>query len=98
MQIAAVTDREITRMLVGWSWHGYAEASIRRTRNSLSSFFAWAVRERPIAVNPVTVRRVPRSNAPRTGMCPFGEDDLERLWERASEKNRRLADLVLLAV
>jgi integrase len=97
MQIAAVTDREITRVLVGWSRHGFAEASVRRTRNSLSSFFAWAVRERLIAVNPVTVTRVPRSHAPRTEMYPFGEEDLERLWERASETNRRLADLVLLA-
>ena len=97
MQIAAVTDREITRVLVGWSRHGFAEASVRRTRNSLSSFFAWAVRERLITVNPVTVTRVPRSHAPRTEMYPFGEDDLERLWERASEKNRRLGDLVLVA-
>ena len=97
MQIAAVTDREITRILVGWSRHGFAEASVRRTRNSLSSFFAWAVRERLITVNPVTVTRVPRSHTTRTEMYPFGEDDLERLWERASEKNRRLADLVLLA-
>ena len=97
MQIGAVTDREITHVLVGWSRHGYAEASIRRTRNSLSSFFAWAVRERLITLNPVTVTRVPRSHAPRTEMYPFGEDDLELLWERAAEKNRRLADLVLLA-
>jgi integrase len=97
MQIAAVTDREITRVLVGWSQHGFAEASVRRTRNSLSSFFAWAVRERLIIVNPVTATRVPRSHTPRTEMYPFGEDDLERLWERASEMNRRLADLVLLA-
>jgi integrase len=97
MQIAAVTDREITRVLVGWSQHGFAEASVRRTRNSLSSFFSWAVRERLIVVNPVTTTRVPRSHTPRTEMYPFGEDDLERLWERASEMNRRLADLVLLA-
>jgi len=55
------------------------------------------VRERLITVNPVTVTRVPRSHTTRTEMYPFGEDDLERLWERASEKNRRLADLVLLA-
>jgi site-specific recombinase XerD len=97
MQIAAVTDREITRVLVGWSRHGFAEASVRRTRNSLSSFFAWAVRERLITVNPVTVTRVPRSLAPRTEMYPFGEEDLERLWARATQKNRRLADLALLA-
>jgi integrase len=97
MQIAAVTDQEVTRVLVGWSRHGFAEASVRRTRNSLSSFFGWAVRERLITVNPVTVTRVPRSHAPRTEMYPFGEDDLERFWERACEKNRRLADLVLLA-
>ena len=30
-------------------------------------------------------------------MYRFGEDDLERFWQRAAEKNLRLADLVLLA-
>ena len=30
-------------------------------------------------------------------MFPFGEDELERVWERASAKNRRLADIVLVA-
>jgi integrase len=85
-------------VLVGWSQHGFAETSVRRTRNSLSFFFAWAVRERLIVIDPVTATHVPRSHTPRTTeMYPFGEDDLERLWERASEIHRRLADLVLLA-
>ena len=59
----------------------------------MSSYFAWAVRERLIAVNPVTPTRLPKSHAPRTEMYPFGEDELERLWERASAKNRRLAEI-----
>ena len=96
MQIAAVTDQEITRVLVGWSRHGFAEASVRRTRNSLSSFFAWAVRERLIAVNPVTATRVPRSHAPRTEMSPSART-ISSDSGNGLRKEPRLADLVLLA-
>jgi hypothetical protein len=53
LSINAVTDREITRALIILTKSGLAESSVRRFRDSLSSFFAWAVRERMIAVNPV---------------------------------------------
>src|SRR5215217_9019328 len=53
LSINAVTDREITRALIILTNSGLAETSVRRFRDSLSSFFAWAVRERMIAVNPV---------------------------------------------
>jgi hypothetical protein len=42
---------------------------VKRFRDSLSAFFAWTVRERMIAVNPVTSTRVPKASAPRTEMC-----------------------------
>lgn len=50
LSINAVTDREITRALIVLTKSGLAESSVRRFRDSLSSFFAWAVRERMIAV------------------------------------------------
>ena len=52
LSVAAVTDREVTRTLVGPPRQGFAESSVKRFRASLSSFFAWAVRERMISANP----------------------------------------------
>ena len=50
LSINAVTDREITRALIILTKSGLAESSVRRFRDSLSSFFACAVRERMIAI------------------------------------------------
>ena len=59
MHIGAVTDRDVSRALITLTRQGLAESSVRRFRATLSSFFAWAVRERIIASNPVTGTRVP---------------------------------------
>ncbi len=53
LSVAAVTDREVSRALLTLSRRGFAESSVRRYRASLSSFFAWAVRDRLITTNPV---------------------------------------------
>jgi hypothetical protein len=42
-------DREITRVLIILTKSGLAESSVRHFRDSLSSLFAWAVRERMAA-------------------------------------------------
>ena len=75
---------------------GLAESSVRRYRESLSAFFAWAVRERIILVNPVTGTKVPRSSEPRVEMYPFGEADLERVYEKARKRSVRLAEILLI--
>ena len=76
---------------------GLAESSVRRFRDSLSSFFAWTVRERMIATNLVTLTRVPKRAAPPVKeMYPYSEDELERVYRRAADQNQRLADLVLI--
>jgi site-specific recombinase XerD len=92
LSINAVTDREITRALIILTKSGLAESSVRRFRDSLSSFFAWAVRERMIAANPVTPTRVPRAGTPRVEMFPFSEDELERIYVQATARDQRLAD------
>lgn len=91
-----MTDREITRALIILTKSGLAESSVRRFRDSLSSFFAWAVRERMIAGNPVTPTRVPRAGTPRVEMFPFSEDELERVYVQATERDQQLADLLLI--
>ena len=96
LSVGAVTDRDVSRALLTLTRKGLAEASVRRYRDSLSSFFAWAVRERLIASNPVTPTRVPKSPEPKTEMFPFGEQELERVYRRASERNQRLADILLV--
>jgi integrase len=96
LSINAVTDREITRALIILTKSGLAESSVRRFRDSLSSFFAWAVRERMIAANPVAPTRVPRAGTPRVEMLPFSEDELERIYVQATARDQRLADLLLI--
>jgi integrase len=54
-----------------------------------------AVRERMIAANPATPTRVPRAGTPRVEMFPFSEDELERIYVRATA-DQRLADLLLI--
>jgi integrase len=103
LSVRAVTDREVQRALVQLTKEGFAEASVRRFRASLSSFFAWAVRERMIVANPVVRTKVPRAQNPRTEMYPFSEADLERVYARAVDRLRaadrgsRLADILLVA-
>lgn len=103
LSIGVVTDREVQRALVTLTKEGFAEASVRRFRASLSSFFAWAVRERMIALNPVSRTKVPRAKQPRTEMFPFSEDELERLYAKAvaclegQRRPSRLADILLVA-
>jgi integrase len=97
LSVNAVTDREVTRALVGLTKDGLAEASVRRFRASLSSFFAWAVRERLILTNPVLRTRVPRSGGPRVEMYPFSEDELEQVHQVAAARDQQLADVMLVA-
>lgn len=97
MSVNAVTDREVSRALVTLTRDGLAESSVRRFRASLSSFFAWAVRERLILANPVFLSRVPRSGGTRVEMYPFTEDELEEVHRAAASRDQRLADVVLVA-
>jgi integrase len=97
MHIGAVTNRDVSRALITLTRQGLAESSVRRFRATLSSFFAWAVRERIIAANPVTGTRVPRVGAPKAEMRPFSEEELETFWETAMTRNERLANILLVA-
>jgi len=97
LQIGAVTDREVARALVALNGSGLAESSVRRFRASLSAFFAWAVRERLIAVSPVTSTRVPKGRTLKTEIRPFAEDELESFYAGCSARDQRLADIMLIA-
>jgi integrase len=97
LQIGAVTEREVTRALIALNRSGLAESSVKRFRASLSAFFAWAVRERLIARNPVTTTRVPKGRGVGAVIRPFGEDELESFYLAVSARDQRLADVFLIA-
>jgi site-specific recombinase XerC len=96
LRIAAVSDREVSRALIALTRTGLAGASVRRFCDSLSSFFAWAVRERMIPTHPVTPTRVPKASTQRTEMCPFSEEELDELHGQAVQRDQRLADILLV--
>jgi integrase len=97
LQIGTVSDRDVSRALVVLTRQGLAESSVRRFRASLSAFFAWAVRERIIATNPVTATRVPKVGSLPVEMDPFNVEQLEEFWAAAKAHNERLADILLVA-
>jgi integrase len=74
-----------------------AESSVKRFRASLSSFFAWAVRERLIAANPVTGTRVPVGRGAHAAIRPFAEDELESFYLAVSAHDQQLAEVLLIA-
>ena len=84
----------MSRALIALTRRGLAESSVRRFRDSLSAFFAWAVRERMIASDPVAPTRVPKSPGARTEMYRFREAELEEVYADAAKRDQRLADLL----
>jgi integrase len=96
LQVAAVSGREVSRSFEQLLAAGLAESSVVRYRASLSSFFAWCVREKVIAVNPVTGVRVPRSSAETVEMRPWTEEELEAAFLEWREHDRRLAAVLLV--
>lgn len=96
MQLGSVTEREVSRSFETLIRSGLAERSVVRYRASLSSFFAWTVRENIRTQNPVTTTRVPRSSSPTTPMLPWTEAELENAYLRWLEHDPRLADIMLI--
>jgi integrase len=70
--------------------------SVVRYRASLSTFFAWCVREKLIAANPVTGVEVPKSSRERTEMNPFTEAELERHFMLWADRDPALANVLMV--
>lgn len=96
MRVAAVSEREVARSFETLIQGGLSERSVVRYRASLSSFFAWCVREKIIVRNPVTGTTVPRSSGEPTEMRPWTEAELEAAYERWHEHDPHLADILLV--
>ena len=75
---------------------GLSERSVVRYRASLSTFFAWCVREKAVVRNPVTATKVPRSSEEPTEMRPWTEAELEATYDRWKARDPHLADVLLV--
>ncbi len=96
LQVSAVSGREVARSFEALLARGLAEGSVVRYRASLSSFFAWCVREKVIVANPVTGVRVPRQSHEVDEMDPFTEAQLEEVHAAWAELSSDLADVLLV--
>ena len=96
LQVSAVSGREVARSFESLLSRGLGHTSVVRYRASLSVFFAWCVREKLIATNPVTAVRVPKSSAPPVELHPFTEDELEAVYDAWALRDPRLADVMLV--
>ncbi|MFD0808270.1 tyrosine-type recombinase/integrase [Nocardioides caeni] len=96
MHVAAVSEREVARSFEALIQRGLSERSVVRYRASLSTFFAWCVREKAVVRNPVTATKVPRSSEEPTEMRPWTEAELEATYDRWRARDPQLADVLLV--
>lgn len=96
VHLSSISDREVARSFETLLGHGLAESSVVRFRASLSVFFAWCVREKLIASNPVTGVKVPKSSDETDEMDPFTESALEAAYAVWKTKDEHLANILLV--
>lgn len=96
LSVNAVTEAHVERVLTEWA-RSRSYGSVARYRAVLSAFFTSCVRARLVAINPVTNVRPPRRTHPPAEMSPFTEDELDAVVNSIAARNRRLADVVLIA-
>lgn len=96
VHLSAISEREVARSFEVLLARGLVDSSVVRYRASLSSFFAWCVREKLIARNPVTGVKVPKGSAVVDEMDPFTENGLEAAYLTWKMKDERLADILLV--
>jgi integrase len=75
---------------------GLAPTSVKRHRESLSSFFSWCVSEGYIAANPVKSTAPPKDRRAREDMRPLPAPELEEVVTAVAEASPGYSDLVLV--
>lgn len=72
----AVTRAHVQKMQDDLLARGLVATSVKRHRESLSSFCGWMVRENYMRINPVAQVPPVKDQRPRDGIRPFNEDEL----------------------
>lgn len=95
LSVAAVTPRHVESWLLYLRQNrGQGDSSLARYRLSLSAFFAWAIADHRLLINPVAAAKPPRPLAPPAEMRPFSEAELPTLIDAVALRDPYLADAV----
>jgi integrase len=90
LHVGKVTGAAIVAWQDGLLARGLAPTSVKRHRESLSSFFAWCVAEGCIAANPVKAAAPPKDRRAREVMRPLTERDFEAVDRDVAEARAML--------
>ncbi|RPF27161.1 tyrosine-type recombinase/integrase [Georgenia muralis] len=94
VHVGKVTGAAISTWQDGLLARGLAPTSVKRHRESLSSFFAWCVSEGYIAANPVKAAAPPKDRRAREDMRPLPSHEFDAVVAQLSEISEVYADLV----
>ena len=94
VSVGKVTGAAIVAWQDGLLDRGLAPTSVRRHRESLSSFFAWCASEGYIAANPVKAAAPPKDRRAREVMRPLTAHDFDAVVRDAADTSETYADLV----
>ena len=94
LHVGKVTGAAISTWQDGLLARGLAPTSVKRHRESLSSFFAWCVSEGYVAVNPVKSAAPPKDRRVREDLRPLPAHEFEAVLAQVAETGQVYADLV----
>lgn len=94
LHVGKITGAAIVAWQDGLLARGLAPTSVKRHRESLSSFFAWCLSEGYIAANPVKAAAPPKDRRAREVMRPLPGQDYETVVRGIAEVSETYADLV----
>ena len=94
LHVGRITAAAIGTWQDGLLARGLAPTSVKRHRESLTSFFAWCVGEGYIAANPVKAAPPPRDRRVREDMRPLPAHEFEAVIADVAQASEGYADLV----
>lgn len=96
LQVGKVTGAAVAKWQDDLGGRGVAPTTVKRHRESLSSFFGWCVSEGYLAVNPVGSAPPPKDRRAREEMRPLPADQFDAVLRDLAAISPVYADLVLV--
>ncbi|WP_232676801.1 tyrosine-type recombinase/integrase [Nocardioides sp. R-C-SC26] len=96
LNVGDVTSGHVKRWQDSLLARGLAPTSVKRHRESLSSFFAWCVEQGYAAANPVKGAAPPKDRRPTEQMRPLPEPELDEVVAEVARRSPGYADLIVV--
>lgn len=95
--IASITPSDLDKWYIHLrKKHSLGDGSLKRYRESLSSFFKWTVDDNRRGDNPVRRSKLPAVVDPPNEMHPFSRGELKTVYDRCSRFNERNAKIIYI--